>query len=143
SINSEGIAAQFTSIKGRDERFDFSCNHRATNSFPEPFSPVINTRASVGATFSILSLIMAIPSESPNISFVLETLRFSTLVSFTKDSRSNPFRTVINKRFRSRGFSKKRSEEHTSELQSRENIVCRLLLEKKKKATKHNSNNQR
>src|SRR6266511_6052247 len=28
-----------------------------------------------------------------------------------------------------------RSEEHTSELQSRENIVCRLLLEKKKKHT--------
>src|SRR5690606_41155017 len=27
----------------------------------------------------------------------------------------------------------KRSEEHTSELQSRENLVCRLLLEKKKK----------
>src|SRR5436309_11446520 len=26
-----------------------------------------------------------------------------------------------------------RSEEHTSELQSRENLVCRLLLEKKKK----------
>src|SRR5690606_39468777 len=30
-----------------------------------------------------------------------------------------------------------RSEEHTSELQSRENLVCRLLLEKKKKK-KHN-----
>src|SRR5690606_39367320 len=29
-----------------------------------------------------------------------------------------------------------RSEEHTSELQSRENLVCRLLLEKKK--LKHN-----
>src|SRR5690606_40609870 len=28
-----------------------------------------------------------------------------------------------------------RSEEHTSELQSRENLVCRLLLEKKKKNT--------
>src|SRR6266511_4061251 len=28
-----------------------------------------------------------------------------------------------------------RSEEHTSELQSRENLVCRLLLEKKKKRT--------
>src|SRR5690606_40664179 len=28
-----------------------------------------------------------------------------------------------------------RSEEHTSELQSRENLVCRLLLEKKKKTT--------
>src|SRR5690606_39895266 len=30
-----------------------------------------------------------------------------------------------------------RSEEHTSELQSRENLVCRLLLEKKKKNKKH------
>src|SRR5690606_41993037 len=29
-----------------------------------------------------------------------------------------------------------RSEEHTSELQSRENLVCRLLLEKKKNSTK-------
>src|SRR5690606_41664610 len=29
-----------------------------------------------------------------------------------------------------------RSEEHTSELQSRENLVCRLLLEKKKTYTK-------
>src|SRR5436309_7361498 len=31
------------------------------------------------------------------------------------------------------GDEKVRSEEHTSELQSRENLVCRLLLEKKKK----------
>src|SRR5690606_41360940 len=30
-----------------------------------------------------------------------------------------------------------RSEEHTSELQSRENLVCRLLLEKKKKISIH------
>src|SRR5690606_39554108 len=30
-----------------------------------------------------------------------------------------------------------RSEEHTSELQSRENLVCRLLLEKKKKKRCH------
>src|SRR3989442_11827352 len=29
-----------------------------------------------------------------------------------------------------------RSEEHTSELQSRPHLVCRLLLEKKKKKTK-------
>src|SRR2546428_869178 len=29
--------------------------------------------------------------------------------------------------------TKKRSEEHTSELQSRSDLVCRLLLEKKKK----------
>ena len=30
-----------------------------------------------------------------------------------------------------------RSEEHTSELQSRRNLVCRLLLEKKKQTTCH------
>src|SRR2546429_6425250 len=30
-----------------------------------------------------------------------------------------------------------RSEEHTSELQSRLHLVCRLLLEKKKKQTEH------
>src|SRR2546422_4208346 len=30
-----------------------------------------------------------------------------------------------------------RSEEHTSELQSRLHLVCRLLLEKKKKINKH------
>src|SRR5436309_10337292 len=29
-------------------------------------------------------------------------------------------------------YRARRSEEHTSELQSRENLVCRLLLEKKK-----------
>src|SRR5690242_21578656 len=33
-----------------------------------------------------------------------------------------------------------RSEEHTSELQSHVNIVCRLLLEKKKKAMSLSSN---
>src|SRR5690606_39772174 len=32
-----------------------------------------------------------------------------------------------------------RSEEHTSELQSRENLVCRLLLEKKKSTTRKRS----
>src|SRR2546430_10650555 len=32
-----------------------------------------------------------------------------------------------------------RSEEHTSELQSQSNLVCRLLLEKKKKKTKLHS----
>src|SRR5260370_4952875 len=31
-----------------------------------------------------------------------------------------------------------RSEEHTSELQSHLNLVCRLLLEKKKKTTRRN-----
>src|SRR2546422_2205683 len=36
-----------------------------------------------------------------------------------------------------------RSEEHTSELQSRLHLVCRLLLEKKKKQLTETQNNER
>src|SRR5688572_32311355 len=45
--------------------------------------------------------------------------------------RSPPSRTRRSRA--SGGFSMARSEEHTSELQSQSNLVCRLLLEKKKK----------
>src|SRR5438132_8724762 len=38
------------------------------------------------------------------------------------------------------GAEQARSEEHTSELQSHSDLVCRLLLEKKKKITERNSN---
>src|SRR2546430_7366274 len=46
-----------------------------------------------------------------------------------------PLNTAINR------YWLPRSEEHTSELQSQSNLVCRLLLEKKKKqkTQKHNS----
>src|SRR5690606_41275044 len=44
--------------------------------------------------------------------------------------------TALKEEFRNERFVRQlgvaRSEEHTSELQSRENLVCRLLLEKKK-----------
>src|SRR2546427_1702822 len=43
---------------------------------------------------------------------------------------SSPSRTSLRAR-----SSSLRSEEHTSELQSQSNLVCRLLLEKKNKAT--------
>src|SRR5215469_3010902 len=38
------------------------------------------------------------------------------------------------------GRRPRRSEEHTSELQSRRDLVCRLLLEKKKKKKKYTQN---
>src|SRR2546430_6295189 len=41
-------------------------------------------------------------------------------------------------RGRRRARRKGRSEEHTSELQSQSNLVCRLLLEKKKKKRQYN-----
>src|SRR5215475_15444743 len=40
-------------------------------------------------------------------------------------------------------LTRRRSEEHTSELQSRENLVCRLLLEKKKKKQQHKRNTRK
>src|SRR5688572_31747687 len=43
----------------------------------------------------------------------------------TRAARREPWKTAV-----SRGLA--RSEEHTSELQSQSNLVCRLLLEKKK-----------
>src|SRR2546430_3631761 len=41
------------------------------------------------------------------------------------------------RRIHAQNFCKDRSEEHTSELQSQSNLVCRLLLEKKKKHELH------
>ena len=47
----------------------------------------------------------------------------------------NPFDPAVQAQLHAgaRAFADDRSEEHTSELQSRRNLVCRLLLEKKKK----------
>src|SRR6478672_13277379 len=42
-----------------------------------------------------------------------------------------------------RAAAARRSEEHTSELQSRSELVCRLLLEKKKKKKNHNTINKK
>src|SRR2546430_8870339 len=48
-----------------------------------------------------------------------------------KDNNGNPqFKYFVTDSF---AFPRERSEEHTSELQSQSNLVCRLLLEKKKK----------
>src|SRR5436853_3144244 len=44
---------------------------------------------------------------------------------------------------RSRTTSAARSEEHTSELQSLRHLVCRLLLEKKKKKLKENQTDKK
>src|SRR3712207_7381464 len=60
----------------------------------------------------------------------------STLFPYTTLFRSNAaLRRERKRRFhksasRSSGTSRTRSEEHTSELQSRQYLVCRLLLEK-------------
>src|SRR2546430_11208149 len=48
-----------------------------------------------------------------------------------EDARRRPLRRLARQRVERR-INHVRSEEHTSELQSQSNLVCRLLLEKKK-----------
>src|SRR3712207_7580600 len=72
----------------------------------------------------------------------------STLFPYTTLFRSSRGRVALSapgapaaELLRARGGRKRRSvdlrsEEHTSEIQSRQYLVCRLLLEKKKKKTK-------
>src|SRR5258707_3520996 len=70
----------------------------------------------------------------------------STLFPYTTLFRSGP--ALVHARAREdmiwfiqngyvQAFWMNRSEEHTSELQSRQYLVCRLLLEKKKQETKY------
>src|SRR5215204_6721140 len=58
----------------------------------------------------------------------------STLFPYTTLFRSGPHGTYRGRSAeRLHGAGRTRSEEHTSELQSHSDLVCRLLLEKKKK----------
>src|SRR3712207_7987394 len=58
----------------------------------------------------------------------------------SRESESTQTLCPISCSFLSRSFTATRSEEHTSELQSRQYLVCRLLLEKKKKYKQHITN---
>src|SRR2546427_2256798 len=65
--------------------------------------------------------------------FPYTTLFRSLAEGATEASRARDRPVVIEKRVAQ--LVQDRSEEHTSELQSQSNLVCRLLLEKKKKRT--------
>src|SRR2546422_4928554 len=71
------------------------------------------------------------------------TTLFRSTSSSLKRTRSPGTRRSVSRRSRSsqssvQGSGSRRSEEHTSELQSRLHLVCRLLLEKKKKKKNRN-----
>src|SRR2546427_10446278 len=63
--------------------------------------------------------------------FIVFSLSSLSLVS-TRPCGRGGAREHLHERTRTDGREDKRSEEHTSELQSQSNLVCRLLLEKKK-----------
>src|SRR5206468_12445239 len=84
-------------------------------------------------------LLFAPPSHTSTLFFFLMIRRppRSTLFPYTTLFRSlaGRFRFGACRKAPSGQWSSVRSEEHTSELQSRSDLVCRLLLEKKKKKT--------
>src|SRR5438874_10351190 len=78
------------------------------------------------------------PSPSPNIwtANAIEDTSVARFTAFPFWSRTTSRQTTEWRRPRECREAGHRSEEHTSELQSRRDLVCRLLLEKKKKNKK-------
>src|SRR5205807_3232393 len=96
--------------------------HRDLHSFP--------TRRSSDLIYSFMDAIMmrALPVQHPEELVILNwhTKDFPAIAhGFSGSNRKDPRTGLTSGNFR--------SEEHTSELQSPCNLVCRLLLEKKKK----------
>src|SRR5690606_39700525 len=84
-------------------------------------------------TCALPILLLSVPSFC-GLEFPFSGLSFGFLVFFCPNSATSTILGILllGAIWRSLRILR-RSEEHTSELQSRENLVCRLLLEKKKK----------
>src|SRR5690606_41467282 len=101
--------------------FHSSGAHRALHSFP--------TRRSSDLVGTIRSSLFG-ATDAAGVPYGVARQMIDILssdVDFFRDLRAGDQFRVIYESFSTGG----RSEEHTSELQSRENLVCRLLLEKK------------
>src|SRR5690606_39540013 len=91
-------------------------------------------RATATADLYTLSLHDALPIYAKSLVLTLEQARHDVgLPSRFRASITVGARIALWEGFLPQWVGRMRSEEHTSELQSRENLVCRLLLEKKKK----------
>src|SRR5205085_11248887 len=103
--------------------FHSSAHHRPLHSFPTRRSSDLNgpTAAAIAPAAPIIAKTLAcsLPSKLPWMSDCIAG-RYNAAPSPPTNAQNTM-----------------RSEEHTSELQSQSNLVCRLLLEKKKKNNKH------
>src|SRR5206468_12715659 len=105
-----------------------------------PLSPFTHPPTSVTYTLSLHDALPICALENParrttKTRIVLIThLCQRSRCCFAKDSTRATNEVVVPRS--SSGYAGTRSEEHTSELQSRSDLVCRLLLEKKKKKVK-------
>src|SRR6266498_5262723 len=104
----------------------------AVRATPPPQPPSVNDGRSTSGRPS--SAMVSWPSATEPTSLlrgVWSPARAQTSLTATRDSARRTASTVAP--ISSTPSRSRRSEEHTSELQSRPHLVCRLLLEKKKK----------
>src|SRR5690606_41711579 len=109
-----------------------------------PCSAFLPFSATAPARLHTLSLHDALPistiRRASRSTWCKENASSRAIAARSRASHSKGFRRCLPgwRASRSRStWTKMRSEEHTSELQSRENLVCRLLLEKKKHIKTH------
>src|SRR5947208_8046000 len=77
---------------------------------------------------------IAMPNENRTIECLFSSSREASLINYNKETKKIEIDNLFNPSLtRYDAEIYKRSEEHTSELQSPDHLVCRLLLEKKKK----------
>src|SRR3989475_5970070 len=93
-------------------------------------TPRAHARASVPGLSKLRSRRSVACMRRGNVVVCLEVKACGRTASRGRPS-SAPKRGVAGARLTRSGFLGERSEEHTSELQSQSNLVCRLLLEKK------------
>src|SRR2546426_9081392 len=90
----------------------------------------------LSSTMPTIQLTSPAAEENPNCGFVLHpsvvTARTASRPASRVVSTRTRLKTYNARSARSLSTARARSEEHTSELQSPCNLVCRLLLEKKK-----------
>src|SRR2546427_7698079 len=106
--------------------------------YVKPAGWLTRLSASYAATFGAWPL--ATGSRVGSATAPLPPLAPVAVLSQPSDARTPASATASTAGTRGRSetgtsMAKVRSEEHTSELQSQSNLVCRLLLEKKKKST--------
>src|SRR6266480_409674 len=87
--------------------------------------------SSIPASSSAWSWAFVIPTEEPRVAGFVKTGNPRASARACTPSGSSRQRGSVTTSWGTTG--RPRSEEHTSELQSHVNLVCRLLLEKKKK----------
>src|SRR2546430_10713654 len=108
-----------------------------------PFFFLMIRRPPRSTLFPYTTLFRSVGQEGQTAYIAMELLEGRSLHQMLKDPQRIPFHTaadiaaqVAEALEHAHKFSiVHRSEEHTSELQSQSNLVCRLLLEKKKKTS--------